>query len=88
MGLLHSDSENGIGESRPQELAFEEALGLKSGLSWNPVVWCKGESGNMSKPSDTEELGLGVASAENKNKFIFKMYFFLIIQSHNRDFLA
>lgn len=27
------------------------------------IYLCKGESGNMSRPSDTELLGLGVASA-------------------------
>lgn len=55
-----SVSTAGMGERRPpQELAFDEALGRKSGLSWYP--WWTGESGKRSWPSDTEELGLGGA---------------------------
>lgn len=38
---------------------FEKALGLDSGLSWKPPELCSGESGNRSKLSETEELGLG-----------------------------
>jgi hypothetical protein len=41
---------------------LEEARGLKSGLSWKLAVATAGDPGNMSRPSEMEELGLGVAS--------------------------
>jgi hypothetical protein len=47
---------------RPQDEALEEARGLKSGLSWKLAVARAGEPGNLSRPSEMEELGLGVAS--------------------------
>jgi hypothetical protein len=50
------------GDMRPQDEALEEARGLKSGLSWKLAVARAGEPGNMSRPSEMEELGLGVAS--------------------------
>ena len=50
-----SASTAGIGERRPQEEAFDEALGLKSGLR---LKWWRGDSSKWSSPSDTEEDGL------------------------------
>lgn len=64
----------GIGDSLPQELALEEARGLNSGLNWN--VWWRGESGNMSRPSDTDELGLGVVWS-TLSPFLSASIFFL-----------
>jgi hypothetical protein len=65
------------GDIRPQDEALDDALGLKSGLSWKLAVATAGDPGNMSRPSEIEELGLGVASVVACRPFRIASTFFL-----------
>jgi hypothetical protein len=56
---------------------LDEALGLKSGLNWKLAVVTAGDPGNMSRPSEMEELGLGVASVAACRPFRSASTFFL-----------
>jgi len=65
------------GDIRPQDEALDEARGLKSGLSWKLAVATEGDPGNISNPSEMEELGLGVASVAACRPFRRASTFFL-----------
>lgn len=65
------------GDIRPQDEALDEARGLKSGLNWKLAVATAGDPGNISNPSEMEELGLGVASVAACSPFRRASTFFL-----------